>query len=186
MLRRACHRLLRDQRGTSVIELAIVAPVLSLLAMGIIDLSNGFARRLEMIEAVDRTLEKLAAQDFKIPTVIISPATASAPAQTGPSFSALIADAAAAARVPASAVTITRWLECDGVEAASFTADCPNRSTAGCNVADPPASLNCRPIIARYVQIRIDSAFRPMFGRIVAPRPDGTYPLSVEAALRIQ
>ena len=186
MLRRACNRLRRDQRGASVIELAVVAPVLSLLAMGIIDLSNGFTRRLELIEAVDRTLEKLAAQNFRIPTVVTAAATSSAPAQTDPDFSALVADTAAAAGVPASAVTVVRWLECDGVEQGSFTADCPKRSTAGCEVASPPASLNCNAIIARYVQIRVDSSFRPMFGRIVAPRADGTYPLSVEAALRIQ
>lgn len=44
-------RLIRDDRGTSLIELAIVAPVLAGLMLGMVDVSLMVQRRLEMQEA---------------------------------------------------------------------------------------------------------------------------------------
>lgn len=44
-------RLIRDERGTSMIELAIVAPVLAGLMLGMVDVSLLVQRRLEMQEA---------------------------------------------------------------------------------------------------------------------------------------
>ncbi len=44
-------RLLRDDRGTSLIELAIVAPVLAGLMLGMVDVSLLVQRRLAMQEA---------------------------------------------------------------------------------------------------------------------------------------
>ena len=167
--------LFRNERGTSVIELAIVAPFLTLVTMGIIDLSTGYARRLALTEAVDRTIEKISARNFVIP------GTAAAP-----DFTIYRQDAAQAAGVPIGDVSVSRWLECDGVEQPSFEGTCAKRNAPECDVVTPPASADCFPIMARYVQVSIDSSFRPMFARIVAPGPDGTYPLSAEAAVRIQ
>ena len=174
-LSRLSGGLARDERGTSVIELAIVAPILSLMTMGIIDISTGYSRRLELVEAVDRTLGKLTAENFKVPGTVATP-----------DFSSLKADAAAAAKVPQSSVTVVRWLECDGVEQTDFAALCPDKTTPECMVPNPPASADCKAILARYVQVNITTSFRPMFGRLVAPRADGTYPLVAEAAVRIQ
>ena len=168
--------LARDQRGTSVVELAIIAPFLSLLTMGIIDLTTGFSRRLELTEAVNRTIEKLGASNFEVPG-----------SQASPDFSGLRADAAEAAKVPLSAVTVTRWLECDGVEQAAFECTCAKDETRPeCQVVDPDPDLGCTPVIARYVQIRVDTSFEPAFATVVAPRADGTFPLFAEAAVRIQ
>ena len=170
------RRLAADQRGTSVIELAIVAPVLSLLTMGIVDISNGYARRLELTQAASRSLEQLAADDFSIREN-----------DSGvPDFTGIKADAAAAAGVDAAKVTVTRWLECDGVEqpADKFDDGCPVEDRPECEVSDPPD--DCHQVTARYVQVRIDDSFRPMFGTIFSRNADGTFPLWAEAAMRIQ
>ena len=48
-----------DERGVSVIELGLVAPVVALFIAGIIDLSQGLAQRFAMQQAVNRSLELL-------------------------------------------------------------------------------------------------------------------------------
>lgn len=175
-VRRLSIALGRDEKGTSVIELAIIAPILSLLTMGIIDLSTGYSRRLELTEAVSRTIEKVAAQDFDIPE-----------GATGPDFSKLKADAAAGAGVSEDEVTVTRWLECNGVEQDDFEGTCAkDETTPGCEVVDPDPDLGCTPVMARYVEVRIDTTFDPAFGSVVVPGTDGTVPLFAQAAVRIQ
>lgn len=168
-------RLARDARGTSVIELAVIAPLMTLVTMGIVDLSNGYLRRLELTQAVDRTIAKIAARNFEIPKDA-----------AGPDFSAYKADAAAAAGVEQAAVTVVAWLECDGVEQDDFEGTCPKKDSAGCEAESPPPEADCWPILARYIQVRIDAPFKPMFGAVISPRADGTVPLYAEAAVRIQ
>jgi hypothetical protein len=171
--------LFRDERGTSVIELALIAPLLSLLTMGIVDLSNGFARRLELTEAADSTITKVSAGNFQL----------ARDANGEHDFSEFREAAAAAAGVEEDAVTVDAWLECDGVVQDDFDGDCGERRVKeGCEeeIASPPPEAGCNPVRARYVRIHIDSSFRPMFATIVAPAADGTFPLSAEAAVRIQ
>lgn len=172
--RKPLGALKADERGTSIVELAMVAPILSLVTMGIIDLSTGYSRRLELTEAASRTIEKVAANNFEIP----------AGTDGGPDYTAIRADAAEGAGVPVGQVTVTRWLECDGVQQASFEGTCPPDTRPECDVEVIPA--DCLPVIARYIEVRIDDSFRPQFATIVAPGPNGTYPLFAEAAVRIQ
>lgn len=171
--RKSLGALAADEKGTSIVELAMVAPLLSLVTMGIIDLSTGYGRRLELTEAASRTIEKVAANNFEIPA-----------GSDGPDYSAIRADAAEGAGVPVSQVTVTRWLECDGVEQPSFEGTCPPEDRPECDAEVIPQ--DCLPVMARYIEVRIDDSFRPQFASIVAPGPNGTYPLFAEAAVRIQ
>jgi Flp pilus assembly pilin Flp len=179
LARVASTRLLRDERGTSVIELALLAPVLSLVTMGIIDLSSAYARRMELTEAASRTIEKIAAQDFVIPET-------KPPLAPGPDYSLIVRDAAEGAGVSEDDVEVTRWLECDGVEQTDYNGTCPGaQGRPECELSDPPN--DCFPVMARYVQVRInDSAYQPYFKAILSPGGDGSYTLHAEAALRVQ
>ena len=176
LLPRASRRrsLAADERGTSVVELAFVAPILSLLTMGIIDLSGAFSRRMELTQGANRALERLASDDFDVPQ----------DANGEPTYSGIAEDAAAAAGVPVEQVEVIGWLECDGVEQDEDVETCPADTSADCTVPTPPA--HCEPVVARYVQIRIEDDFDPMFGSILATQTDGTFPLWVEAAMRIE
>ena len=88
-------------------------------------------------------------------------------------YSYLRAEAAAAAGVPVENVTIDSWLECDRVRQAQFDGSCPDGQ-----------------MISRYVQIGIAGSYRPSFP--VGPlarrysNADGTVPITVSTALRIQ
>lgn len=183
LLPRAARRasLGADERGTSVIEFAFVAPILSLLTMGIIDISTGYSRRMELTQAASRTLERIAVDGFQVPGESGNPDIEA--------FKASVkATAAEAAGVTVDKVTPTLWLECDGVEQVPyderFNGTCEPADAAACETATPPD--DCSPVMARYVQVRIEDSFRPMFGAIYAPEADGTYPLWVEAAVRLQ
>jgi len=166
-----------DERGTGLIELAMVAPVLALLTVGIVDLTEGVSRRMELHDAVHRTLEKVAARRF-IFTVTNG--------EVDTEF--MKRDSAEAAGVDEDEVTVTAWLECDGVEQPDFDAECPPLSSPDPECSDPvpPAGAKCQPILARYVQVRIDTSYSPTFGKVVTIGSDGTVPLFAEAAVRIQ
>ena len=150
------RRLRGDEQGTAIVELALLAPILALLTVGIVDLSQGVTRRMEISEAVHRTLEMVTSQALRIT------------AANEPDALLLKKEAAAAAGVDESDVTISVWLECDGEEQDEVDMLCAASEAT-----------------ARYVQVRIDTSYTPTFGSVVAPEADGTVPLWAEAAVRI-
>jgi Flp pilus assembly protein TadG len=91
-------RNLRDDRGAVIVELAIVAPMIALLTVGIVDMSNGFSRKLKIEQAAQRSIEK-----------IMNTSASDTIENT------LAAEAADQADVPLDNVTVTYRLECDGV-----------------------------------------------------------------------
>ena len=99
-------RLRRDIRGTAVIELAIVSPMIALLTVGIVDMSNGFSRKLKIEQAAQRSIEK-----------IMNTSASDTIENT------LAAEAAAQANVPIENVDVSYRLECDGVVTAAV--ECP-------------------------------------------------------------
>ena len=100
------NALARDKRGAAVVELAIVAPVIALLTVGMIDLSNGFSRKLKIEQAAQRSIEKImntSASDTIEAT--------------------LAAEAAHQGDVPVDQVQVSYRLECDG--APTDALECP-------------------------------------------------------------
>jgi len=89
-------KLRQDQRGTSLLELAIAAPVFAILLVGVADLGRGFSERYSLQQAVNRTIEMAHL------------------GSTQPNYNFLIAEAATAANVPQANVTLAQWLECNG------------------------------------------------------------------------
>lgn len=104
--------LLRSERGTSVIELAIAAPVLLLFLAGVTDLGLGLTERYRLQQAVNRSLEM---------------------AQTGRDndYAFLAPEAAEAAGVPVNQVVQEQWVECAGsTDRKAWSEDCPNGQPA--------------------------------------------------------
>lgn len=100
-------RLARDNRGVAVIELAFVAPVLAVMVVGVIDMSNSFSRKLKLEQAAQRSLE------------MVMHTTGDTTAE-----SAIISEVMDEAGVAQDQVTVTRRLECDGVAVADITLNC--------------------------------------------------------------
>jgi Flp pilus assembly protein TadG len=53
------RRLLANERGAAVIEMAMVAPVLALGVIGIVDVSNAYSRKLALEQGAQRAVEKI-------------------------------------------------------------------------------------------------------------------------------
>lgn len=87
-----------DERGAALIELAILAPVLAALTVGVVDLSNAFGRKLNLEQAAQRSIEK-----------VMNTTADTTPTQT------IIDEASAQAGIPADQVAVTYYLECNGV-----------------------------------------------------------------------
>jgi Flp pilus assembly protein TadG len=149
-----CTRLAKDDRGASIIELALVAPILASLLIGMVDLSRAYSHKLMLEQAAQRAIEKV--QQYQ---------------STTSTYGTLQAEAAAAAGVPASNVTIDFWLECDGTRATNYNSVCANGQTYG-----------------RWVTVEITGTFSPMFRSRQWPgaNSDGTFTLVGKAGMRTQ
>lgn len=151
------RNLLRNEVGSSVVEMALVAPLLAGLLIGMVDLSRAYSAKLTLEQAAQRTIEKVAqgqisgsdADDFK---------------------AALKTEAAAAAAVAESAVTPDVWLECDGARE-DFTS----------------GSCDADESFARYASVEITKTYTPLFAvKFAGANADGTYTLQGEAGVRMQ
>lgn len=95
MIRRTL-RLLADDRGSSVIEMGLVAPFLAAMLIGMVDLSRAYSTKLQLEQAAQRTIEKVQVSSYD------------------PSDDATLQqDAADAAGVSAANVTVLSWLQCN-------------------------------------------------------------------------
>ena len=97
----------RDQRGTATIELALFAPILATMVVGVIDMSMAFSRKLQVEQGAQRAIEK-----------VMQTTGTTTPEAT------IIAEASAQAGVPAENVTVTYRLECDQVKIDDYDAEC--------------------------------------------------------------
>ena len=107
-------RLLRDERGTSVIEMSFIIPVLVMLGCAATDLAMCYARQLSLQQAAARTMEYAIAAGFGnlTSTQITNEGTTAAGAGNN------------------VAVTPDMWLECDGVRQASTVTSCTGSTPA--------------------------------------------------------
>jgi Flp pilus assembly protein TadG len=100
-------RLRGDARGAAIIELALVAPILSMLLIGMVDIGRGYSAKLQLEQAAQRAIEK----------VMNGQADRS-------SVAALKTEAATTAGVAEANVTVDFWLECNGARQSSYDTTC--------------------------------------------------------------
>ena len=53
------RKLLKNEDGAAIIELAIIAPIFALMTIGVIDISNAYNRKLTLEQAAQRAIEKI-------------------------------------------------------------------------------------------------------------------------------
>ena len=145
--------LLKDNRGTSVLETALIVPTLAMFVMGGSDLAMGFSEKLKMQQSAARAIEM-----------------ATAGGRGSSAFNNLQTEAATAAGVPTSNVTVDKWLECDGVRQTSFDDTC---TSSGAQVA-------------RFVSISISGSYTPMFSFLVPDTDNGAISISGYSSVRVQ
>ena len=106
---RNLRSLARDESGASIIEMAMVMPVLGSLLIGMVDISRAYSAKLQLEQAAYRAIEKV--QQYN---------TTSSTYDTLKAEAASAAVAAGFTNVTDSNVTIDFWLECDGTRAAVY------------------------------------------------------------------
>lgn len=111
-------RLAHDRRGTSVVETALIAPVILMLLAGVSDFAMGFSLKLRTQQAAVRTIEYATTAGLE-----------------RVSFSDLRNEAASAAKVPLAQVEVVRWLECNGTTQPLFDGGCESGQEIGRYVA---------------------------------------------------
>ena len=150
MIGRLLKRLRSDERGAAVIELALIAPVLATMTVGVLDLSTAFSRKLALEQAAQRGVEKVmqTTGELKVEDTMAN-------------------EAALAAGVPVSQVTVTFTMTCAGVSTDPNT-ECADESTE-----------------VRYTELSIWDTFTPISPvRFAGMQSDGTYKLTAKQGIR--
>src|SRR3712207_2057455 len=97
--------LARDERGTSIVELAMFTPIVATLLLGAVDLGQGVSTRHDIHQAANRAME----------LAMTRPATRDP--DTGELSYDYVRQAAVNALVEVNrlgTVTLTKWRECNG------------------------------------------------------------------------
>ena len=107
MMRRLAS-ICRDERGNSFLEMALAAPLMASLFVGMVDVSRAVSAKLDLEQAAQRAVEKVQATDFKT------------------TYASTIQSEATAAGGTGSTATVDYWLECnnDGVHLDYDTGSC--------------------------------------------------------------
>ena len=170
-MRRLMDRLRADEGGAAVIELAIVAPVLALLTMGVIDMSNGFSRKLQLEQGAQRAVEKvmqttgvLSVEDTIAQEVVcqVNGTNEDGSCKTDP--------------ITTANVTVEHRLECDGVVS---TTDSDGDGDSDCATEDEVKSL--------WIKVTVWSDFEPMFPfKFSGIDEDNKYRIQAVSGMRTQ
>lgn len=161
---RMFRNLGRDERGASIVEMALVAPFLATLTIGMVDISRGYSEKLFLEQVAQRSVEKaMQGMQGDDSTAI---------------FNTLKAEAATAASVPQSNVTVRYWLECNGVDqntnAASMAADYDKKCPDG-------------QYYSRHLSVRIQKTYTPMFAtKWAGANANGSFTLVGQSGMRVQ
>ena len=157
---RLLPNLARDERGASIIEMALLLPVLSTIVIGVVDLSRAYSQKLILEQSAYRAIEKV--QQYQ------------ATESTYDTLKNEVVNAANNAGftdVTATSVTIDYWLECNGTRQSNYDTVCASNQT-----------------YARFLTVDVTAKFTPMFSskRWPGSNSDGTYTLHGQAGLRTQ
>ncbi len=161
---RTLRKLSGDERGASIIEMALTAPFLAALVIGMVDISRGYNAKLQLNQAAQRAVEK-AMQGMQGD-------------ESTDIFQGLQEEAALVAGVDEEDVDVRYWLECNGV----------SQNTSKATMAADYEKV-CQPgeVYSRHLNVQIEKVYAPMFQtKWLGSNPDGTFDLIGEAGLRVQ
>jgi Flp pilus assembly protein TadG len=157
---RFAKSLARNEKGASIIEMALVTPILGSLLIGMVDLSRAYSAKLQLEQSAYRAVEKV--QQYQ--------ATEST-YDTLKNEAVAAAQAAGFTNVTTNDVTVDFWLECNGTRQTNYDTVCPSSQA-----------------YARWVTVDITATFTPMFSsrRWPGANSNGTFTLHGKAGLRTQ
>ena len=162
MIRRF-RRLSDDQSGAVLIEIALIAPMLALMVMGISDISVAFSKRLELEQAVQRAIEKvMQTTGEKTPEETIK-SEACAQYNGGTNADGTCKTGG----ITEDDVIVTYTLTCNNV-AQAYDTDCTSGQKE-----------------YRYIEATVTDTYTPMFPIHFGTGDDDTYTLTAKAGVRV-
>jgi Flp pilus assembly protein TadG len=166
-----------DKRGAAVIELALVAPVLGLLIIGIVDISNAFSRKLALEQGAQRAIERImqTTADTTVENALktevvcqVNGINTDGTCKTSP--------------ISASNVTVTYRLECTDSGGAITT-----QTNTDATTFDGYTCGSGTVSDARYIEANVTDKYTPLFPiHFAAIDSDGTYHISATAGMRTE
>jgi Flp pilus assembly protein TadG len=171
-------KLYADERGAAIVELALVAPVLALMAIGVVDMSNAFSRKLALEQGAQRAVEKVM-QTTDIDTVEGTLKTEAVCQVNGTNSDG----SCKLSPITTSDVTVTYRLEC--IDSAGGIA--AQTSTDG-TTFDALTCAGGTVKEARYIDVALTDKYTPMFPIHFSSFTggDGTYHISAKAGMRTE
>ena len=169
------RRLVREERGAVIIELALVAPLLITMVIGVVDITNAYNQKLALEQGAQRAIEKMQQTsqdktvDQSVKDEVVCQVNGTATGEDG-------VETCKTGLITADDVTVTDRLECidaDGTvhefTGADALKDCDNNQTE-----------------TRYVSVAVTSVYKPMFPLHFGTYStvDGGYRINVTAGVR--
>ena len=162
---RLLRSLRRDNSGAVLIEFAFVSPILALMAVGAIDMSNAFGKKLQLEQAAQRSIEKVM-QTTGEQTVENTIAAEAVCQYNGTNENGTCKTAP----ITTANVTVTHRLECNGTVTVNDDDVCADGETE-----------------SRWIQVVVRDNYEPMFAlHFAGLNQDGTYHLQATAGMRTE
>jgi Flp pilus assembly protein TadG len=159
---RTLKQLARDRSGSATIELALCAPFLAMMVIGVSDISMAYGKKLELEQAAQRAMEKVM-QTTGETTPEDTIKTEAVCQYNGTDSDGVCLTSP----ITTDNVTVTYSLKCDGV-VTNYSLDCA------------PSQLEIR-----YINATVTDNYTPMFDLHFGTESDGTYHLSGQAGVRV-
>ncbi|MEO8547589.1 MAG: TadE/TadG family type IV pilus assembly protein [Sphingomicrobium sp.] len=168
--------LVADARGAAVVELALVAPVLATMMVGVVDMSNAFSRKLALEQGAQRAIEKImqTTADTTVENTLtnevicqVNGTNTNGTCKTSP--------------LASSNVTVSFRLECKASGGAITTQTNTDATAFNALVCGSGTVSE-----ARYISVAVTDKYRPLFPIHFGGfnTSDGTYHLSAAAGMR--
>jgi len=166
MIRKILQSAGSDECGAAVIELALAAPILAAMIIGISDMARAYSMKVVLEQAAARTIEQVEQQKSVASTYTSALTTEATNAMTDAGYAS------------GNTYTPDAWLECAAsgsttwTKQSDFNGNCPNSTDT----------------TARYASIKIKRTFSPMFPSRLWPgaNADGSIDVTGYAEVRIQ
>lgn len=177
------RNLRQDDRGAAIVELALAAPILAMLVIGIVDLSNAYSRKLVIEQAAQRGIERIMQTTAGGTVDMTAEAEIEEAAGLDDSDVAFSVTLECTHRTTGARrrllVTAPEALTGDVEDAAEETAD--NDTATEAVSCDESTEL-----VANYVQVVAVDEFEPMFPLKFGANAAGRYPIRVQVGMRTQ
>ena len=169
------RRMNADERGSVTVELALLAPILATMVIGVIDVSLAYGQKLELEQGAQRAIEKImqTTGDTTVADTLKEEVVCQVNGVDGEG-------ACKTDQVAAADVTVGYRLEC--------LDDGGNRTEQEAETAADFDALTCESDEreVRYVNVTVVDTYTPMFPISWGTGGDGDYDLSATAGVRTQ